>query len=75
VFKATSLAIASLATAGLVSAGVGSAHPQPGGCPTVPWSLEQARACAAAKPTVLVKRTAFVCPTVPWSLVQARACR
>jgi hypothetical protein len=74
VFKAISFA--SFAAAALVGAGVGSGHPQAGGgCPTVPWSAAQARACSAAKPTVLVKRTAFTCPTVPWSLVQARACR
>ena len=74
-FKARSLAVASFAAAALVSAGVASAHPQPGGCPTLPWSLAQARACSAARPTVLVKRTVFVCPALPWSVVQARACR
>jgi len=72
-FKTGSFAV--LAAAALVAAGAGSAHPQPGGCPTVPWSVAQARACAAARPTVLVRRTTFACPTVPWSLVQARACR
>jgi hypothetical protein len=76
VFKLRSLAFASFAAAALVGAGAGSGHPQPGGgCPTVPWSAAQARACSAAKPTVLVKYTRVTCPTVPWSLVQARACR
>jgi hypothetical protein len=73
VFKAITLATVSAAA--LVSAGAGAGHPQPGGCPTVPWSLAQARACAAATPTVLVKHTAVTCPTVPWSVAQARACR
>ena len=72
-FKAVSLA--SVAAAALVVTGAGAGHPQPGGCPTVPWSLAQARACAAATPTVLVKHTAVSCPTVPWSVAQARACR
>jgi len=73
VFKGISLA--AIAAAALVSAGAGSGHPQPGGCPTVPWSLAQARACSASTPTVLVKHTRATCPALPWSLVQARACR
>lgn len=73
-FKGISLA--AVAGAALVSAGAGSGHPQPGGgCPTVPWSLAQARACSASTPTMLVKHTRATCPALPWSLVQARACR
>jgi hypothetical protein len=69
------ISFASVAAAALVAVGGGSAHPQPGGCPTVPWSVAQARACSAAQDTVLVKHTHLTCPALPWSFVQARACR